>query len=165
MISAAASGRRGGTQDYVHQAVEIAKAFPDVPVKMIWSREEDQGARFLPAHSQCKLSAGLDAEGNLVGLHVRVSGQSINAMLNPKGIVDGKDLRQLQGYSATPGDAQLGYCRAQPADRICRCATRMFRSGPGAGSTPIRTASTWNASWTRWRRRPARTRSSFAVRS
>ena len=30
-------------------------------------------------------------------------------MLNPKGIVDGKDLRQLQGYSATPCDAQLGY--------------------------------------------------------
>ena len=102
-------GRRGGTQDYVHQAVEIAKQFPDVPVKMIWSREEDQAHDFYRPISQCKVSAGLDAEGNLVGLHVRVSGQSINAMLNPKGIVDGKDLRQLQGYSATPGDAQLGY--------------------------------------------------------
>src|SRR5450432_1319322 len=102
-------GRRGGTQDYVHQAVEIAKAFPDVPVKMIWSREEDQAHDFYRPISMCKLSAGLDAGGNLVGLHVRVSGQSINAMLNPKGIVDGKDLRQLQGYSATPGDAQLGY--------------------------------------------------------
>ena len=102
-------GRRGGTQDYVHQAVEIAKQFPDVPVKLIWSREEDQAHDFYRPISQCKLSAGLDAEGNLVGLHVRISGQSINAMLNPKGIVDGKDLRQLQGYYATPGDAQLGY--------------------------------------------------------
>lgn len=102
-------GRRGGTQDYVHQAVEIAKAFPNVPVKMIWSREEDQAHDFYRPISQCKLSAGLDAEGNLVGLHVRISGQSINAMHNPKGIVDGKDLRQLQGFSATPGDAQLGY--------------------------------------------------------
>jgi isoquinoline 1-oxidoreductase beta subunit len=102
-------GRRGGTQDYVHQAVEIARQFPDVPVKMTWSREEDQAHDFYRPISQCKVSAGLDAEGNLVGLHVRVSGQSINAMLNPKGIVDGKDLRQLQGYSATPGDAQLGY--------------------------------------------------------
>ena len=98
-------GRRGGTQDFVHQAVEIAKAFPDMPVKMIWSREEDQAHDFYRPISQSKLSAGLDAEGNLVGLHVRVSGQSINAMLNPKGIVDGKDMRQLQGYSATPGDA------------------------------------------------------------
>src|SRR3954466_3671069 len=102
-------GRRGGTQDYVHQAVEIAKQFPEVPVKLIWSREEDQAHDFYRPISQCKLSAGLDASGNLTGLHVRVSGQSINAMLNPKGIVDGKDLRQLQGYSATPGDAQLGY--------------------------------------------------------
>ncbi|WP_375411303.1 molybdopterin cofactor-binding domain-containing protein [uncultured Bradyrhizobium sp.] len=102
-------GRRGGTQDYVHQAVEIAKQFPDVPIKLIWSREEDQAHDFYRPISQCKLSAGLDAAGNLTGLHVRVSGQSINAMLNPKGIVDGKDMRQLQGYSATPGDAQLGY--------------------------------------------------------
>src|ERR1700710_2192330 len=102
-------GRRGGTQDYCHQAVETAKQFPDVPVKLIWSREEDQAHDFYRPISQCKLSAGLDAEGNLIGLHVRVSGQSINAMLNPKGIVGGKDLRQLQGYSATPGDAQLGY--------------------------------------------------------
>src|SRR3981189_828966 len=102
-------GRRGGTQDFVHQAVEIAKQFPDLPIKLVWSREEDQAHDFYRPISQCKLSAGLDAGGNLVGLHVRVSGQSINAMLNPKGIVDGKDLRQLQGYSATPGDAQLGY--------------------------------------------------------
>jgi isoquinoline 1-oxidoreductase subunit beta len=102
-------GRRGGTQDYVHQAVEIAKAFPDTPVKLIWSREEDQAHDFYRPISQCKLSAGLDAQGNLVGLHVRISGQSINAMLNPKGIVDGKDMRQLQGLYETPGDAQLGY--------------------------------------------------------
>jgi isoquinoline 1-oxidoreductase beta subunit len=102
-------GRRGGTQDYVHQAVDIAKEFPNVPIKLIWSREEDQAHDFYRPISQCKLSAGLDADGNLMGLHVRVSGQSINAMLNPRGIVDGKDTRQLQGYYAEPGDAQLGY--------------------------------------------------------
>src|SRR5436309_1620891 len=102
-------GRRGGTQDYTRQAVAIAKQFPGVPVKLIWSREEDQAHDFYRPISQCKLSAGLDAAGNLTGLHVRISGQSINAMLNPKGIVDGKDMRQLQGYAVQPGDAQLGY--------------------------------------------------------
>src|SRR6185503_15391239 len=35
-------GRRGGNQDYVRQAVAIAKQFPNTPVKMVWSREEDQ---------------------------------------------------------------------------------------------------------------------------
>jgi isoquinoline 1-oxidoreductase beta subunit len=102
-------GRRGGTQDYVHQAVAIAKEFPDVPIKLIWSREEDQAHDFYRPISQCRLSAGLDADGNLTGLHVRISGQSINATLNPSGIVGGKDLRQLQGYYEAPGDAQLGY--------------------------------------------------------
>ena len=102
-------GRRGGTQDYTRQAVAIAKEFPGVPVKLIWSREEDQAHDFFRPISQCKLSAGLDAQGNLVGLHVRVSGQSINATLNPAGIVGGKDRRQLQGFWEEPGDAQLGY--------------------------------------------------------
>jgi len=102
-------GRRGGTQDFVHQAVAIAKEFPDVPVKLIWSREEDQAHDFYRPISQCKLSAGLDSDGKLVGLHVRVSGQSINATLNQAAIVGGKDTRQLQGFYEEPGDAQLGY--------------------------------------------------------
>jgi isoquinoline 1-oxidoreductase subunit beta len=102
-------GRRGGTQDYVHQAVAIAKEFPNVPIKLIWSREEDMAHDFYRPISQCRMSAGLDADGNLTGLHVRVSGQSINATLNPAGIVAGKDLRQLQGYYEQGGDAQLGY--------------------------------------------------------
>ncbi|HXW24374.1 MAG TPA: molybdopterin cofactor-binding domain-containing protein [Xanthobacteraceae bacterium] len=102
-------GRRGGTQDYVHQAVAIAKEFPDVPIKLIWSREEDMAHDFFRPISQCKMSAGLDADGNLVGLSVRVSGQSINAWLAPAQIKDGKDNRQLQGLWEEPGDAQLGY--------------------------------------------------------
>jgi isoquinoline 1-oxidoreductase beta subunit len=102
-------GRRGGTQDYVHQAVAIAKNFPDVPVKMIWSREEDMTHDFYRPISKCKLSAGLDESGNLIGLHARISGQSINAYLNPALISGGKDMRQLQGYDVKPGEAQLGY--------------------------------------------------------
>ncbi len=102
-------GRRGGTQDYMHQAVAIAKEFPGTPVKMIWSREEDQAHDFYRPIAQCKMSAGLDADGNLQGLHVRVSGQSINAWLAPTAIKGGKDMRQLQGFYEEPGDAQLGY--------------------------------------------------------
>ena len=102
-------GRRGGTQDYTRQAVAIAKQFPGIPVKLIWTREEDQAHDFYRPISQCRLSAGVDESGKLVGLHIRVSGQSINAFLNPQGIKDGKDMRQLQGLSKEPGDAQFGY--------------------------------------------------------
>ncbi len=102
-------GRRGGNQDYVRQAVNIAKQFPGVPVKMIWSREEDMTHDFYRPISQCKLAAGIDEKGALVGLHVRISGQSINAFVNPALVANGEDARQLQGYSDKPGDAQLGY--------------------------------------------------------
>jgi len=34
-------GRRGGFQDFVRQSVQIAQALPGVPVKLLWSREED----------------------------------------------------------------------------------------------------------------------------
>src|SRR6185369_3896288 len=72
-------GRRGSTQDYVRQAAAIAKQFPGVPIKMIWSREEDLTHDFYRPIAQCKMAAGLDASGNLTGLQIRVSGQSINA--------------------------------------------------------------------------------------
>jgi isoquinoline 1-oxidoreductase beta subunit len=102
-------GRRGGTQDFVRKAAAIAKQFPGVPVKLVYSREEDQAHDFYHPVSQCRLAAGLDAKGDLVGLHIRVSGQSINAYLAPHNIKDGKDRRQLQGFWKEPGDAQFGY--------------------------------------------------------
>jgi isoquinoline 1-oxidoreductase subunit beta len=101
-------GRRG-RQDYVYQATTIAKELPGVPVKLIWSREEDQAHDFFRPISECKLSGGLDADGNLVGLHVRVSGQSINAYLSPAAIKAGKDMRQLQGYWEKTAEADFGY--------------------------------------------------------
>jgi len=102
-------GRRIGNQDVVRQGVAIAKQFPGVPVKLVWSREEDQTHDFYRPIAQCRLEAGVDDSGNLVGLNMRVSGQSINAFANPAAIKDGKDVRQLQGLWQKPGDAQIGY--------------------------------------------------------
>ena len=102
-------GRRGGNQDYTRQAAAIAKQFPGVPVKLIWSREEDIQHDFYRPISQAKMEAGLDAQGNVVGMRIRISGQSINAFVNPASIADGKDRRQLQGLWKEPDDAQLGY--------------------------------------------------------
>ena len=112
-------GRRGGTQDYVRQAVAIAKQFPGVPVKLIWSREEDMAHDFYRPISQCKLSAGLDDERQArrpARARVRPVDQRLRSTRPASS--DGKDMRQLQGYYAEPGDAQLGYTRAEPADRV-----------------------------------------------
>ncbi len=102
-------GRRGGNQDYVRQAALIARQMPGIPIKMIWSREDDMQHDFYRPISQCRLSAGLSASGELLALQVRLAGQSINAFVSPGLVADGKDERQLQGWYEKPGDAQLGY--------------------------------------------------------
>jgi isoquinoline 1-oxidoreductase beta subunit len=102
-------GRRGATHDWVHQAVAIAKQMPGTPVKLIWSREEDMThGRYHPV-TQCKLRAGLDDQGNLTALHMRISGQSIVASVFPQMIRDGKDPVVFQGLNPPGPEASIGY--------------------------------------------------------
>lgn len=102
-------GRRGATHDWVRQAVAIAKEMPGIPVKLIWTREEDMlHGRYHPV-TQCKLTAGLDARGEVTGLHMRISGQSILASVLPQNIKDGKDPVVFQGLNAPGPDASIGY--------------------------------------------------------
>jgi isoquinoline 1-oxidoreductase subunit beta len=108
-------GRRGAypgdyVNDYVAQAVLIAKQIPGTPVKMIWSREDDMAhGRYHPV-MQCKLTGGLDASGNLVGLHMRLSGQSILASVRPEVVQaqKGRDPVVFQGV-ADSGEHSFSY--------------------------------------------------------
>jgi isoquinoline 1-oxidoreductase beta subunit len=93
-------GRRGAFHDYVKQAVWIAKQIPDVPIKMIWSREEDMLHGFYRPVQQCKMTAGLDDKNNLVGLHMRLSGPSILNQLFPARLEGGVDRLHFQGLLA-----------------------------------------------------------------
>jgi isoquinoline 1-oxidoreductase beta subunit len=100
-------GRRGQT-DYVRQAVLIAKQMPGTPIKLIWSREEDMThGRYHPV-TQCKMTGAFDADNNLTGLHMRISGQSIQFTLRPAGLVDGKDPSTFAGLNPS-GEAAFGY--------------------------------------------------------
>lgn len=101
-------GRRGAT-DFVRLAVNIGKQMPGTPVKMIWSREEDMAqGRFHPV-TQCRMVAGLDDKGEITGLHMRISGQSILAGVAPQNIRDGKDPVVFQGLNAPGPEASIGY--------------------------------------------------------
>ena len=101
-------GRRGMT-DYVRQAVAIAREMPGTPVKLIWSREEDMlHGKYHPI-TQCKMTAGLDAQGNITALHMRISGQSILASVAPQSVVNGKDPVVFQGLNASGPEASIGY--------------------------------------------------------
>jgi isoquinoline 1-oxidoreductase beta subunit len=102
-------GRRGAVHDWVRQAVAIAKELPGTPVKLIWSREEDmQHGRYHPV-TMCKLKAGLDAQGNVTALHMRISGQSILAGVFPQNIQNGRDPVVFQGLNAPGPEASIGY--------------------------------------------------------
>src|SRR5437667_150307 len=93
-------GRRGAyPNDYVTQAVLIAKQMPGTPIKLLWSREEDMlHGRYHPI-MQSRLVGGLDASGNLTGLHMRLSGQSILAAVRPEVVQaqKGRDPLSFQG--------------------------------------------------------------------
>jgi isoquinoline 1-oxidoreductase beta subunit len=91
-------GRRGAFHEYVRQAVLIAKELPGTPVKLLWSREEDMlhGAYHPVMHA--RLTGGLDAAGNLAGLRIRLSGQSIIAGVFPQMLQNGKDAIAFQGF-------------------------------------------------------------------
>ena len=96
-------GRRGGAQDYVRQAVCDRQAVPRRAGQADLEPRRGHDARLLPA--DLAVPAGRRAStsaGKLVGLHVRVSGQSINAFCNPPAAKDGRDDRQLQGYYEKP---------------------------------------------------------------
>ena len=101
-------GRRGAT-DFIRTAVAIAKQMPGTPIKMIWSREEDMAqGRFHPV-TQCKMVAGLDEKGEITGLTMRISGQSILSFVNPQAIRDGKDPVVFQGLNPPGPEASIGY--------------------------------------------------------
>lgn len=102
-------GRRGNFQDYVRQAVSIAKQMPGTPVKLLWSREEDMLHGNYHPTTQAKLTAALDAQGNVTAMHMRISGQSILATVRPEGMQGGMDPVVFQGLTANLPEGHLGY--------------------------------------------------------
>jgi isoquinoline 1-oxidoreductase subunit beta len=102
-------GRRGQS-DFVRQAVLIAKEMPGTPIKLLWSREEDMTHCFYHPITQCKMTAGFDANKNLIALHMRISGQSILATVLPSRMdKDGKDPVTFQGLESGGAEGAFGY--------------------------------------------------------
>lgn len=89
-------GRRG-MPDFVTLAVLVAKEMPGTPVKLLWTREESMIHGFFHPTTKSRVRGSLDAEGNLTGLHLRISGQSILAALIPQALQDGVDYAAFQG--------------------------------------------------------------------
>jgi len=102
-------GRRGNYQEYVRQAVTLAKEFPGLPVKLIWSREEDMLHGAYHPVTQCRLKAALDSTGNVTALHMRISGQSILWPLRAEVRETGRDPAVFQGLNDGGAEGAFGY--------------------------------------------------------
>jgi isoquinoline 1-oxidoreductase beta subunit len=90
-------GRRGVVQDFVRYAVLIAKEV-GAPVKTVWSRQEDMRHDYYRPVAMARLTAGFDTAGALTALKVRLSGNSILAMLTPFGLGNRVDMHFQEGF-------------------------------------------------------------------
>jgi isoquinoline 1-oxidoreductase subunit beta len=68
-------GRRAAIQEFVRQAVLIANEV-DVPVKLLWSREQDIQHDYYRPFGMGRLVAGLGADGMPVAWKIRLAGPS-----------------------------------------------------------------------------------------
>jgi isoquinoline 1-oxidoreductase beta subunit len=105
--------------DFVTQAVRIAREVKG-PVKVVWTREEDmQHSTYRPYHYN-RLSATLDAQGQPVAWHHRVTGSSIIARYAPAGFKNGVDTDAIRD-AAGPYDFPnllVQYVRQEPPEGL-----------------------------------------------
>jgi isoquinoline 1-oxidoreductase subunit beta len=149
-------GRRGAVQDYVHQAVLIAKAVGQ-PVKLLWTREEDTRHDFYRPAAMVKFGAGLDASGMPIAWQVRLASPSTSPVSCRSGLPTGSIRRPR---TVLPTRWRMTF---RTTESSMPCARRMCRSGSGARSIIRKTAFSASALSTRWRMSRARTPTSSAA--
>ncbi|MEP9398605.1 molybdopterin cofactor-binding domain-containing protein [Mesorhizobium sp. KR2-14] len=102
-------GRRASSHEYARQAVLLAKEMPGTPVKLIWTREEDMIHGTFHPITKARFVGALDADGNVTGMHMRISGQSIRAGLMPHAMDEKGDPMVFQGLNEKSTEGEFGY--------------------------------------------------------
>lgn len=98
-------GRRGNSHaDYVVEAALIANAYEkSVPIKLVWTREDDMQAGYYRPMYYHKLKAGLDDKGKIVAWQHRIVGQSILKGTPVAGMIqNGIDVTSVEGAVHLP---------------------------------------------------------------
>jgi isoquinoline 1-oxidoreductase beta subunit len=104
MLAGGGFGRRANpVSDYIVEACEVAKSVR-VPVKVVWTREDDiRGGFYRPMYVH-RVEVGLDAQGAIAAWNHAIVGSSIiggtpfEAMM----VKDGVDPTSVEGVSDTP---------------------------------------------------------------
>jgi isoquinoline 1-oxidoreductase beta subunit len=93
-------GRRGETE-VVTEAVSLSRAM-NRPVKVIWTRDDEFAHDVFRPASVCRISGGLDADGNLVAWSHRLVAASIMSRLWPSAVQNGIDPTSVEGVAGMP---------------------------------------------------------------
>ncbi len=99
-------GRRANpASDYIVEACEIAKDVK-VPVKVVWTREDDLRGGYYRPMVVHRVEAGLDAQGRIAAWNHAIVGPSIIAgtAFEPMMVKDGIDPTSTEGVADTPYD-------------------------------------------------------------
>lgn len=97
-------GRRANpAADYITEACKIAKA-AKVPVKMVWTREDDMRSGYYRPMWHSRIGASLDAKGAITGWRHTIVGQSIliGTPFEPMMVKDGIDSTSVEGAEDVP---------------------------------------------------------------
>lgn len=108
-------GRRSNT-DFVAEAVETSRAVR-VPVKVVWSREDDTRGGFYRPVAMHRFRAALDAQGMPTAWSHRVAAPSILRQLRPGPLRDGVDGDAVAGAAELPyaiPNLRVEYAMADP---------------------------------------------------
>ncbi|AWW47339.1 xanthine dehydrogenase family protein molybdopterin-binding subunit [Polynucleobacter paneuropaeus] len=82
--------------DFIRQAAEIAKA-SGMPVKMLWTKEDDITHDFYRPMSVHQMDASLSSEGKISALKTKMVSQSVTARAFPAFVKDGNDPFMVEG--------------------------------------------------------------------
>lgn len=99
-------GRRAVyNSDFIAENAILVKTYgKDIPIKVVWTREDDtRGGYYRPMFVH-KVRAGIDAAGNISGWHHRIVGQSImmGTAMEKMMVKNGVDGTSVEGVAETP---------------------------------------------------------------
>ncbi|WP_237457322.1 xanthine dehydrogenase family protein molybdopterin-binding subunit [Pseudomaricurvus sp. HS19] len=104
LLAGGSFGRRANpVSDYVEQTAQIVKAYePAVPIKLVWSREDDmRGWYYRPMYVH-RLTATLGADGYPLAWRHHIVGQSIAAVASFIDTPNGVDRTTVEGANNLP---------------------------------------------------------------
>ena len=125
-------GRRATSQDYVRQAVLIAKEMPGTPIKMLWTREEDMTHGWYHPITQCKITAG-PRQGQQLDRDPLPDLGPVDSRRRDAGApAGGQAIRRRSPASMPAARKRPTAIRCRTSWSIIRCATRICIRGSGA---------------------------------